>query len=263
VFADPEIPTTAGEPRVAAFQRLDADGEKPIFWIGTYQELSDSSAMLDILETSLNYKNRGAARSATPASAGHGVDRPVPMAPAASLPLGRRGRLQNGNRSGDFLAAPRCGARTRSGCSCRQPAMRNGRCRLHGGLSTGPRTPEGVARSRRARLIHGGRSARVCALLREARLQARRTRALRARLTGSSAGHGVHRLKSSSTVGAACGRPTSSTTAPSSMGSRVNDPRALAERPYTNQSNGSVSAGHGLHRPFFESPLSSVGARPA
>lgn len=28
-----------------------------------------------------------------------------------------------------------CGARTRSGGICRQPAMKNGRCRLHGGKS--------------------------------------------------------------------------------------------------------------------------------
>jgi len=28
-----------------------------------------------------------------------------------------------------------CGARTRQGGACRQPAMRNGRCRLHGGKS--------------------------------------------------------------------------------------------------------------------------------
>lgn len=28
-----------------------------------------------------------------------------------------------------------CGARTRAGGSCRQPAMKNGRCRLHGGKS--------------------------------------------------------------------------------------------------------------------------------
>lgn len=28
-----------------------------------------------------------------------------------------------------------CGARTRSGGMCRQPAMANGRCRLHGGKS--------------------------------------------------------------------------------------------------------------------------------
>jgi uncharacterized protein YjcR len=31
----------------------------------------------------------------------------------------------------------RCGARTRSGSRCRSPAMPNGRCRMHGGLSPG------------------------------------------------------------------------------------------------------------------------------
>ena len=35
------------------------------------------------------------------------------------------------------------------------PAMANGRCRMHGGTSTGPRTAEGLARSRRARWKHG------------------------------------------------------------------------------------------------------------
>ncbi|MEN6373392.1 MAG: HGGxSTG domain-containing protein [Smithella sp.] len=35
------------------------------------------------------------------------------------------------------LALPRkfCGARTRTGGMCRQPAMRNSRCRMHGGKS--------------------------------------------------------------------------------------------------------------------------------
>ena len=33
--------------------------------------------------------------------------------------------------------------------------MANGRCRMHGGASTGPRTAEGLARSRRARWKHG------------------------------------------------------------------------------------------------------------
>jgi len=37
-----------------------------------------------------------------------------------------------------FLNSPRCGAKTRSGTPCRAPAMKNGRCRLHGGKSTGP-----------------------------------------------------------------------------------------------------------------------------
>ncbi|MEQ8608802.1 MAG: HGGxSTG domain-containing protein [Rhodospirillales bacterium] len=33
--------------------------------------------------------------------------------------------------------APRCGAKTRKGSPCQSPAMKNGRCRMHGGLSTG------------------------------------------------------------------------------------------------------------------------------
>jgi hypothetical protein len=42
----------------------------------------------------------------------------------------------------------RCGARTRRGTSCAAPRVRGrARCKLHGGASTGPRTPEGKARS--------------------------------------------------------------------------------------------------------------------
>jgi len=33
--------------------------------------------------------------------------------------------------------------------------MKNGRCRLHGGLSTGPKTLEGIERIRRAVTKHG------------------------------------------------------------------------------------------------------------
>jgi hypothetical protein len=33
--------------------------------------------------------------------------------------------------------------------------MKNGRCRLHGGLSTGPKTAEGIERIRRAKTKHG------------------------------------------------------------------------------------------------------------
>lgn len=33
--------------------------------------------------------------------------------------------------------APRCGAKTRRGTACRSPAMKNGRCRMHGGKSPG------------------------------------------------------------------------------------------------------------------------------
>ena len=31
--------------------------------------------------------------------------------------------------------SPRCGAKTRGGHSCKSPAMKNGRCRMHGGKS--------------------------------------------------------------------------------------------------------------------------------
>jgi hypothetical protein len=41
-----------------------------------------------------------------------------------------------------------CGAYARStGQPCRAKALANGRCKNHGGMSTGPRTPEGKARA--------------------------------------------------------------------------------------------------------------------
>ncbi|WP_297926384.1 HGGxSTG domain-containing protein [Metallibacterium sp.] len=36
-----------------------------------------------------------------------------------------------------------CNARTKSGKPCRALKLKGGRCKWHGGLSTGPRTPEG------------------------------------------------------------------------------------------------------------------------
>ena len=74
----------------------------------------------------------------------------------ATTPRGkRRGWLKSGNPPGDFSKTPRCGAKIRRGTSCRSPAMRNGRCRMHGGASTGPKTHEGIERIRRAQLTHG------------------------------------------------------------------------------------------------------------
>jgi hypothetical protein len=64
----------------------------------------------------------------------------------------RHGWLKNGNIPGEFSKAPRCRAKTRRGTPCQCPAMTNGRCRLHGGLSTGPKTAEGIECIRRARL---------------------------------------------------------------------------------------------------------------
>jgi hypothetical protein len=58
-------------------------------------------------------------------------------------------------------ASPRCGARTRTGMACKGPAMPNGRCRMHGGSSTGPRTPDGLQRIVKARTVHGGYGAEM------------------------------------------------------------------------------------------------------
>jgi hypothetical protein len=65
------------------------------------------------------------------------------------------GPLRHGNPRGNPNAAPRCGARNRAGAACRAPAMSNGRCRSHGGKSTGPRTQAGIQRLRAARTVHG------------------------------------------------------------------------------------------------------------
>src|ERR1700730_844079 len=67
----------------------------------------------------------------------------------------RRGWLKNGNPPGDLSKAKRCGARTRAGPPCKAPAMPNGRCRMHGGPSTGPRTEAGIAAIRASRTKHG------------------------------------------------------------------------------------------------------------
>ena len=56
-------------------------------------------------------------------------------------------------------AIDRCGAKTRAGHPCGRYAMLNGRCRMHGGMSTGPKTPEGLERCKRAPWKHGRYSA--------------------------------------------------------------------------------------------------------
>ena len=50
----------------------------------------------------------------------------------------------------------RCEARTRRGTLCQRPGTkRNGKCRLHGGNSTGPRTEAGRARLVSSKIKHG------------------------------------------------------------------------------------------------------------
>jgi len=123
-----------------------------------------------------------------PAAVESAASPPAPRLHAA--PGTPRGRLKNGNPSGDYLKSPRCGARARSGGCCRQPAMANGRCRMHGGLSIGPRTPEGLARCRVTRLVHGCRTRAHIALRSRAAHAARRLRALTRELSARvPAGH--------------------------------------------------------------------------
>src|SRR5262245_21019477 len=186
-----------------------------------------TSRLMEAVRRSVTLAQSGRGPTIAPADVGRPAAGPGGPAPTMAMPKlhaapdSRRGRLKNGNPCGDYLRAPRCGARTRAGCPCRQPAMPNGRCRLHGGLSTGPRTAEGRRRARTARLVHGYRSAELIGLRSRAVHAARRLRALTTK--PRSAGHGVDRRDSSS-VGA------------------------------TGRSD--VSAGHGVHR----SSSSSVGA---
>lgn len=50
----------------------------------------------------------------------------------------------------------KCEALTRRGTLCQRPGNKiNGRCKLHGGRSTGPRTEGGLARIAKSKTTHG------------------------------------------------------------------------------------------------------------
>src|SRR5688572_6199250 len=74
-------------------------------------------------------------------------------------------------------AGRRCEAkRKRDAEPCQAPAMKNGRCRVHGGRSTGPKTAVGLARSRRSNWKHGYYSAEAGAERAKARASLRELR---------------------------------------------------------------------------------------
>lgn len=73
--------------------------------------------------------------------------------------VGRKCQAMNGKLA--MHLSPRCGARNRRGSSCQSPAMKNGRCRLHGGRATG--APKGNKNA----LKHGRYSAAAIAQRRE------------------------------------------------------------------------------------------------
>ena len=59
-----------------------------------------------------------------------------------------RARDMGYSGEGATKSKPVCGAKTRTGKPCQAPGNgRGGRCKLHGGKSTGPKTQEGQARS--------------------------------------------------------------------------------------------------------------------
>jgi hypothetical protein len=103
-----------------------------------------------------------------------------PQKDRLAKPLGETQVVHSGQpeQMAHARAASRCGAKTRRGTNCEAPAIKGGRrCRLHGGLSTGPRTPEGRERIRQARTIHGFYSAKAIATRRRARAGYRSLRA--------------------------------------------------------------------------------------
>jgi len=59
-------------------------------------------------------------------------------------------------RFGPDWPGQKCEAQTRRGTLCQRPGTkRNGRCKLHGGNSTGPTTEEGRARLTASKIKHG------------------------------------------------------------------------------------------------------------
>jgi hypothetical protein len=91
-------------------------------------------------------------------------------------------RLTKGNvkigiqtRFGPNWPGVRCLAKTRRGTKCQRAAYKhNGRCGLHGGLSTGARTPEGLQRISEANIKHGRQTKGKVAAQRHAAMVGRR-----------------------------------------------------------------------------------------
>ena len=71
-------------------------------------------------------------------------------------------------RFGANWPGQRCGAKTRQGSPCKRPAnKRNGRCRLHGGRSTGPKSADGRAKIAAANSTTGQHTKAMIARRRE------------------------------------------------------------------------------------------------
>lgn len=68
----------------------------------------------------------------------------------------RISELGKATRFGPSWPGRRCLAKTRNGTPCQRPAFKhNGKCSLHGGLSTGAKTAGGLKKISDANLKHG------------------------------------------------------------------------------------------------------------
>ena len=80
-------------------------------------------------------------------------------------------------RFGPDWPGERCGAKTRRGTGCQRPANKqNGRCRLHGGASKGPRTEQGRAKIAAANTTTGQHTRAMIAMRKEDAKIAKRLR---------------------------------------------------------------------------------------
>ena len=77
--------------------------------------------------------------------------------------------MQRGDQPPALKQARRCLARTRTVSACQSPAMPNGRCRLHGGLSRGAPGNQNAYK-------HGNWSAEMIEIRRQLRMMRRALR---------------------------------------------------------------------------------------
>ncbi len=69
-------------------------------------------------------------------------------------PPGKGNKPHELKLGGERMEKRLCGAKTRSGEPCKKAGLQNGRCRLHGGKSTGPKDPAKLKGNKNA-LKHG------------------------------------------------------------------------------------------------------------
>ena len=117
---------------------------------GRYNEPVGVARMREALERAgmqfpkVSDQSIGSAISAPDLRRAPGKTAQISTAPSCAQVAELHSSLPTQCRSSTFTKPkPECGARTRKELPCKRLAYGNGRCRNHGGLSTGPRTQEG------------------------------------------------------------------------------------------------------------------------